>query len=111
MRPTELRHFTWVGEELRMSLQSFDDDRIRYSIVVPLYNERDNVMPLHKGLSEVMGALGWAYECIFVDDGSTDETALLAEEIAAQDEHVVLLRLHRNSGKSTALAAGFDAAR
>jgi glycosyltransferase involved in cell wall biosynthesis len=94
-----------------MSPQSYDENRIRYSIVVPLYNERDNVIPLHKALSEVMGALGWAYECIFVDDGSTDETALQAEEIAAQDEHVVLVRLNRNSGKSTALAAGFDAAR
>ena len=94
-----------------MSPQSYDDNRIRYSIVVPLYNEHENVQPMHKGLSEVMGALGCAYECIFVDDGSTDDTALLVEEITGRDDHVVLVRLSKNSGKSAALAAGFDAAR
>jgi len=94
-----------------MNLSAYDDNQIRYSIVVPLYNERDNVVPLHKALSEVMGALGRAYECIFVDDGSTDETAALAEEIIGTDDHVVLVQLRKNSGKSAALAAGFEAAR
>lgn len=84
---------------------------IRYSIVVPLFNEHDNLGPLHDALSQVMGALGRAYECIFVDDGSTDETASIAEDIAAHDEHVVLVRLDKNSGKSAALAAGFEVAR
>jgi len=84
---------------------------IRYSIVVPVYNESANVVPLHKALSAVMGALGCAYECIFVDDGSTDDTPSLLEAIAGRDDQIVLVQLGRNSGKSAALAAGFDSAR
>jgi len=94
-----------------MISQPYEDAGIRYSIVVPLYNERDTVVSLHIALSEVMGALGYAYECILVDDGSTDDTAALGEQLAASDDHVVLVQLRKNSGKSAALAAGFDAAR
>jgi len=43
-----------------------------YSVVIPLYNERDSLAPLHAELSRVMQALGRAYELVFVDDGSTD---------------------------------------
>ncbi|HSC44519.1 MAG TPA: glycosyltransferase family 2 protein [Candidatus Acidoferrum sp.] len=94
-----------------MNLPVFDEPNlIRYSIVVPLYNESANVGPLHAALTAVMGALGCAYECIFVDDGSTDETAELLEAIGAADDHVVLVQLRKNSGKSAALAAGFDTA-
>src|SRR6476660_10056948 len=95
-----------------MSLPVFEEPNpIRYSIVVPVYNESANIVPLHKALAAVMGALGCSYECIFVDDGSTDETASLLVAIAGSDDRVVLAQLRKNSGKSAALAAGFDAAR
>jgi glycosyltransferase involved in cell wall biosynthesis len=95
-----------------MSLPVFEEPNpIRYSIVVPVYNESASVVPLHQALTAVMGALGCAYECIFVDDGSTDQTASLLEAIVGSDGHVVLAQLRKNSGKSAALAAGFDVAR
>jgi len=48
-----------------------------YSVVIPLYNERDNLAPLHAELSRVMQSLGRAYELIFVDDGSVDGSLTL----------------------------------
>jgi len=82
----------------------------RYSIVVPLYNERGNILPLYEGLKEAMEGLGQPCECIFVDDGSSDDSLHLLKEIASVDSRVIVVRLRRNAGKSAALAAGFDQA-
>jgi glycosyltransferase involved in cell wall biosynthesis len=81
------------------------------SIVVPLYNEEENVRELHGRLKEVLGGLGSEYELIFVDDGSTDGTLPLLQEIQSGDDHVVVLSLRRNFGQTAAFAAGFDYAR
>lgn len=90
----------------------FDEDNtVRYSVVVPLYNEADNIVALSGMLSEVMGALGQAYECVFVDDGSTDGSNEVLQKIAAEDERITVVTLRKNSGKSVALCAGFDTAR
>src|SRR5256714_3744796 len=84
---------------------------IRYSVVVPLYNERDNIASLCGALREVMGALGKAYECVFVDDGSTDGSSAILQNLAAEDDHITVVTLGKNAGKSVALCAGFDTAR
>ena len=76
------------------------------SIVVPLFNERDNLAPLHDELHQVMQQLQRSYELIFVDDGSTDGGVQVLRDIKAGDSHVRVLRLARNSGQTAALACG-----
>jgi glycosyltransferase involved in cell wall biosynthesis len=81
---------------------------IQYSIVVPLYNEQENVWPLYLKIREVMERVGGSYEIIFVDDGSMDGTSKVLTEIFEEDEQVHTLRLRRNFGQTAALKAGFD---
>ncbi len=81
------------------------------SVVVPLYNEEENARELHGRLKAVMESTGGGYEIIFVDDGSTDRTLPLLQEIQSADGNVVVLSLRRNFGQTAAFAAGFDYAR
>lgn len=81
------------------------------SIVIPLYNEDENVEALHERLRKVLDSLGIEYEIIYVDDGSTDRTLPMLEQIQKQDSHVVALSLRRNFGQTAAFAAGFDFSR
>jgi glycosyltransferase involved in cell wall biosynthesis len=80
----------------------------RYSVVVPFHDEEDSVRELHQRLSDVMTRRYEPVEFIFVDDQSSDGTPKILSEIAAQDPRVKVLRLRRNYGQTTALAAGFD---
>jgi glycosyltransferase involved in cell wall biosynthesis len=80
------------------------------SIVVPLYNERDNLVPLHEELARVLGSAAASYEMLFVDDGSTDGSADVLRTIKAGDSHVRVFRLARNSGQTAALACGLHQA-
>jgi len=80
----------------------------KYSIVVPFHNEEENVTTLYDRLKEVMEHVGETFEMIFVDDGSRDRTYRLLEEIAAVDSRVLVIKLRRNFGQTSALAAGFD---
>lgn len=84
---------------------------IRYSIVVPFYNEQENVSPLYMKLTEVMEALGEPYELVFVDDGSRDNTFKVLSNLYEHDPRVNLVRLRRNFGQTAGLKAGFDFAR
>jgi glycosyltransferase involved in cell wall biosynthesis len=81
------------------------------SIVIPLYNEEENVPVLYEKLKESLDPLKMDYEIIFVDDGSTDRTLLILEEIQSKSKSVVVLSLRRNFGQTAAFAAGFDFAR
>jgi glycosyltransferase involved in cell wall biosynthesis len=81
---------------------------LRYSIVVPFHNEQENVTALYDRLKAVMEATGEAFEMVFVDDGSTDSTFRLLQEITAVDSRVVVVKLRRNFGQTSALAAGFE---
>jgi glycosyltransferase involved in cell wall biosynthesis len=78
-----------------------------YSVVIPLYNERDNLDPLHAELSSEMQSLGRAYELIFVDDGSIDGSAEVLRRIKSADGNVRVFILARNSGQTAALTCGF----
>jgi glycosyltransferase involved in cell wall biosynthesis len=80
----------------------------KYSIVVPFHNEEDNVTALYDRLKEVMEQIGDPFELVLVDDGSSDRTYKLLEEIAAVDSRVLVVKLRRNFGQTSALAAGFD---
>jgi glycosyltransferase involved in cell wall biosynthesis len=85
---------------------------LRYSIVVPFHNEEDNVTTLYDRLRAVMEQVlsdsRDTFELVFVDDGSRDRTYRLLEEIAAIDSRVLVIKLRRHFGQTSALAAGFD---
>src|SRR5262245_11081828 len=83
---------------------------IKFSIVVPLYNEEDNVAPLYVRLTQVMTGLEEPYEIIFVDDGSRDGTLEALNAIYDNDSRVRIVSLRRNFGQTAALKAGFDLA-
>ncbi|MGH9606026.1 MAG: glycosyltransferase family 2 protein [Terracidiphilus sp.] len=80
----------------------------KYSIVVPFHNEEENVTVLYARLKQVMEQVGESFEMVLVDDGSSDRTYKLLEEIAAVDSRVLVVKLRRNFGQTSALAAGFD---
>src|SRR5437867_649259 len=82
-----------------------------YSIVVPLYNEQDNVLPLYSRILEAMTMVSGTYEIVFVDDGSRDNTFKVLSEISAIDSRITVVRLRRNFGQTAGLKAGFDFAR
>jgi len=81
------------------------------SVVIPLLDEEPNLEPLYSKLSAVLPAQASQYEMVFVDDGSTDgSVALLRSLYDADPEHVRIIELRRNFGKTAALAAGFHQA-
>lgn len=80
------------------------------SIVIPVYNEDTNILPLYKELSDVLGKLDISYEIILIDDGSNDDSFQVAAGIHEQDPCVKVIQFRRNFGQSAAFAAGFDAA-
>jgi glycosyltransferase involved in cell wall biosynthesis len=77
------------------------------SIIIPVYNEEDNILPLYNRLKPVLQDIGES-EIIFVDDGSTDNTFRRLCECAEDDESVKIAKFRRNSGQSTAISYGFD---
>jgi len=83
-------------------------DMPKYSIVVPFHNEEENVTVLYARLKQVMEQVGDSFELVLIDDGSSDRTYKLLEEIAAVDSRVMVVKLRRNFGQTSALAAGFD---
>lgn len=87
-----------------------DADGIACSIVIPVHNEETNVRLLIPELKQVLETLGKAYEIIFVDDGSSDQTNAIITEAAQGDPTIKLIALRRNFGQTAAMAAGFDAA-
>lgn len=78
------------------------------SLVVPVYNEVENLTPLYERVREVLDPTGWTYELILVDDGSTDGSDRMLADLHAKDSRVKVLRFRRNFGQTAALAAGFD---
>lgn len=77
------------------------------SVVIPLYNEQDNVQPLYDQLSVALNALGKTYEVIIVDDGSTDDSFVRLQAIHAQDSRWQVVQFRRNFGQTAGMAAGF----
>lgn len=88
-----------------------DKTDLDITIVVPFYNEEDNIGPLYDDLSVVLRGFGRSYEIIFVDDGSRDSTAKRAHAIAAADPAVRVIELLGNYGQTAAMMAGIDHAR
>jgi dolichol-phosphate mannosyltransferase len=81
------------------------------SVVIPVFNERDSLLPLHAEVAAVAGRAGLDLEVLFVDDGSSDGSWEIIAELAGRHPSVHGVRFRRNFGKAAALSAGFRAAR
>jgi len=78
------------------------------SIVIPSYNEEESIKELHSWIVRVVKANTYSYEIIFIDDGSSDNTWKVINELAAVDTNVKGIKFRRNYGKSAALQTGFE---
>ena len=81
------------------------------SVVIPVFNEQDNVRLLYQQIRKACESLRQSYEIVFVDDGSHDRTFDMLEEIHSQDARVKAIRFRKNYGQTAAMAAGFEFAR
>ena len=82
---------------------------MQISVVIPLLNEAESLQELHDWIAKVMQSNRYLYEIIFIDDGSTDTSWNVIEDLASKNNAVKGIRFQRNYGKSQALDAGFDA--
>lgn len=82
--------------------------RPRVSVVVPVFNEEENLPELVQRLAAALGEVPGGYEVVFVDDGSGDGSPALVEALAREDPSVVLVELSRNFGMEVAMSAGLD---
>jgi glycosyltransferase involved in cell wall biosynthesis len=85
-----------------------ESQAVEISVVIPLFNEQDNVIPTYESLRGVLSELGRSYEILFIDDGSSDQTAARLVTIAARDPAVKIITLARNFGQTAAIMAGMD---
>jgi len=81
------------------------------SVVIPIFNEADNLEDLHRELTAALEGMGRPYEIILVDDGSTDGSLARMAALESRDRRVRVLALRRNFGQTAAFSAGFDHAR
>jgi glycosyltransferase involved in cell wall biosynthesis len=81
------------------------------SIVIPIRNEAASLEPLVQEFTETLGATGWSYEILLIDDGSQDESFEILTRLQAADPHLRVIQFRRNFGQTAAFAAGFAKAR
>ncbi|MFH1830934.1 MAG: glycosyltransferase family 2 protein [Pseudomonadota bacterium] len=93
------------------TISGLNETPYEISIIVPFFNEGDNVAQLYDELLASLEPLGKAFEIIIVDDGSTDGSASLLDELAKKDSRVKIIHFTRNFGQTAAMAAGFTYAK
>ena len=81
------------------------------SVIIPVYNEGQNISSLYEKLASILGRIAKDYEVIFVDDGSSDDTLTQLRSISQKDPQVRVLVFSRNFGQTAALSAGIDSSR
>lgn len=81
------------------------------SVVIPLLNEEENIPILYNELKEALEPLGLMYELIFIDDGSTDSSLAILEELQLHNRRICIISLRKNFGQTAAMSAGFDRAK
>lgn len=84
------------------------ENKTDISIVIPVYNEEDNVQPLYENLEPVLSKLGRTYEVILIDDGSKDSTYGKLLELHKKNNNFKVIKFRRNFGQTPAMRAGFD---
>lgn len=89
---------------------SIDSD-VEVTLTIPLFNEAENIPILHERVAAAMQRLGRSWEMILVNDGSTDGSAAILDQIAANDAHVTVVHFRGNYGQTAAFMAGLDYAR
>jgi glycosyltransferase involved in cell wall biosynthesis len=95
----------------RLDTSASDASVVALSVVIPLRDEAESLRQLYAELSDALAALDLGdYELIFIDDGSTDDSAAILAELYQADRSVQVIQFRRNFGKSAALSAGFQAA-
>ncbi len=87
------------------------EPQLDLSVVLPVFNEQDNIVELHSEIASALDSLDLQAEIICVDDGSKDETLARLRELHETDDRVVIAEFRRNFGQTAAMAAGFDLAR
>jgi dolichol-phosphate mannosyltransferase len=107
---------TTLSSQLRsqsstMLINSQELSPIKFSIVIPIYNEEDTIAELYRRLTNVMTELGEPYELIFINDGSHDQSLELLKSMGNLDPNVRVINLTRNFGHQRAISAGLDYAR
>jgi len=96
------------AEDLERNAAEMKRETVQISVVIPLYNEEENLEALHSRLTRVLVDLGMPYEMIFIDDGSKDGSFHILQCLYTRDNHVRVIRLTRNFGQPAAKSAGFD---
>jgi glycosyltransferase involved in cell wall biosynthesis len=82
---------------------------VNLSIIIPVYNETDSLAPLHRAIQASLNGLPYCWEAVYVDDGSSDGSLHVLENLAQTDpEHARVVVLRRNFGQTAAIAAGID---
>ncbi|WP_132972014.1 glycosyltransferase family 2 protein [Thiogranum longum] len=96
-----------------MAMQPGESDKttLDISVIVPLYNEEESLVPLYESIVKSVGGLGLEYEIVFVDDGSKDSTFAMARDLSERDPHLRVIKFRKNYGQTPAMAAGIDHAR
>ena len=99
-----MNNTTLQSSELEPDLHVF------ISLVIPVYNEEESIDALYRQLADVLAEIKWDYEIIFIDDGSSDKTLSLVQDICKKEKKVKLISLARNFGHQIALTAGLHQA-
>lgn len=86
------------------------EKNVDISIVVPVYNEQDNVEAVYSAITSALQSMGCSYEVVMVDDGSSDGSYSVLARLASEDTALKVIRFRRNFGQTAAMSAGFDAA-
>jgi glycosyltransferase involved in cell wall biosynthesis len=86
-------------------------EHLDITIVIPLFNEEESIIPLYEKLLDVLPGLKRSFEIILINDGSTDDSQDVLNRLARRDTRVRVIQLRRNFGQTPAMAAGFDHAR
>ncbi len=81
---------------------------MKLSVVIPAFNEEENINHLYDELKGVLRTSGYSHEILFIDDGSCDNTLAILQEIQEKDDTVLVISFRRNFGQTAAMSAGFD---
>lgn len=108
---TSVRRGRSTRREVPAAVTELPINRPKLSVIVPLFNEQESIRLLYGAIVQTLGEVGCTFEMVFVDDGSEDDTAAIAEEIARFDPRLRLVKFRRNYGQTPAMAAGIEYAR
>ncbi|MEE9164995.1 MAG: glycosyltransferase family 2 protein, partial [Nitrospinota bacterium] len=90
-----------------MLIKSYTVNKTDISVVIPIYNEAENIRELYDRLTASITPISPRYELIFIDDGSTDNSLNMLKDLRSKDNNIRILKFTRNFGQQSAVLAGF----